>query len=59
MGDQDELFSLKDSLSSFERVKALAKDTGTDWISLEGFEGVHEFSKSDEAIIKTVKHLEE
>lgn len=57
MGDDDELFDLDDSLNSYERIKELASDVGTDWLELIPFSGTHEFHKDDAPIEKLVRDL--
>ncbi len=57
MGDKDELFSEKESVWSFERIKSYCKDVGTDWVDFEIFEGNHEFLKDDALIEKLIKDI--
>lgn len=57
MGNDDELFDYKESLASFERIKELAHDVGTDWIDLIVFDGKHEFYKEDAPIERLVNDL--
>ena len=58
IADNDELFDYKHGLKSFERVKEICKNVGTDWINLILFEGVHEFCKDDEPIRKLIMDIE-
>lgn len=57
MGDSDELFDYKNSLSSFERLEQMCKTVGTDWVTLKIFSGTHEFFHDDEPIKKLISDL--
>ena len=57
MGDGDQLFALRHTMSSYERIKELAVDVGTDWVELLPFAGVHEFCKDDAPIERLVNDL--
>lgn len=57
MGDQDTLFPLESGKASFERLEALWKDVGTDWLELTVFEGTHEFCRDDAPIARLVQDL--
>ncbi len=57
MGEKDALFDCKDTIKSFERVKELCANIGTDWVKLITFDGVHEFCKDDAPIEKLVNEL--
>lgn len=59
MGDKDNLFDYKLTESSFASVIALAEESGipTDWLDLIIFDGVHEFYKDDQPIIRLVNDL--
>ena len=57
MGDKDELFNADFSIRSFERVKEIAKDIGTDWAELVIFDGKHEFCKDDRYIDRLIEDL--
>ncbi len=57
MGNQDELFDYKESLKSFETIKTICKDVGTDWIRLMVFDGTHEFCKDDSPIEQLIDDL--
>ena len=43
--------------SSFEKLKELCKDVGTDWVELVTFDGIHEFCKDDTPVEKLVNEL--
>lgn len=58
MGDNDNLFSSEYSEKSFERIKKICKNVGTDWTKLIIFGGTHEFCKDDEPIAELIKELE-
>ena len=57
MGSADELFDCQYSVKSFERLKALCKDVGVDWVKMLVFEGGHEFLKDDEPIKELLRDL--
>ena len=57
MGDHDPLFDSQYSIESFERLKEMCQDVGTDWVDFIVFEGVHEFYKNDEPILRMVEEL--
>jgi len=56
-GDKDEMFDYKGAVESFERVKELCSEVGTDWIDFELFDGKHEVFKNDEPIENMIKDL--
>ena len=57
MGNQDILFDHRRSTRSYEIIKELAKEHGTDWVELIIFEGLHEFHRDDAPIIRLVNEL--
>lgn len=57
VGDNDELFDCKYSRESFERIKELCSDVGTDWVDFAVFEGVHEMFKNDEPIQRLAEDI--
>jgi len=57
MGNKDELFDSKHSVYSYDKLKTLCKDVGTDWIEFEIFDGVHEFFKDDDVITKLINDI--
>ena len=57
IGNNDDLFDCKYGIQSFERLKKLCKDVGTDWVTLQVFDGTHEFCLDDAPIEKLVKDL--
>lgn len=57
MADKDELFDYKYSLESYERIKEMCTDVGTDWVDLIIFEGEHEFCKDVKPIERLVKDI--
>lgn len=59
MGDKDQLFDHKYSIESFERLKEMCKDVGTEWVNFDVFDGNHEFFKYDEPIEKLADDLME
>lgn len=58
IGKEDKLFDYKYGVESFEKLKELCRDVGTDWVDLVVFDGIHEFCKDDEPIEKLIKDLE-
>ena len=52
MGNEDQLFDYIYSVASFERLKEMCSDVGTDWVTFDIFDGTHEFFKYDEPIQK-------
>lgn len=57
IGDKDELFDAERGIKSFERLKKLCRNVGTDWVRLIVFEGTHEFCRDDEPIQKLIDDL--
>ena len=57
IGTKDELFNAEYGIKSFERLKALCKDVGTDWVKFITFDGTHEFCKDDEPIEALIKDI--
>ena len=57
IGDKDELFDYKYGVESFDKVKAMCKNVGTEWVDLKVFSGIHEFCMDDEPIQKLVKEI--
>ncbi len=57
MGDKDELFDYKYSIKSFDKIKALCKDVGTNWVDFKVFDGTHEFFKDDDAIQNLINDI--
>ncbi len=57
VGNNDELFDAKYAEESFERLKALCKNAGTDWVSLTVFDGKHEFYREDAPIEQLIEDL--
>lgn len=57
IGDKDPLFDAKYGVESFEHIKDLSADVGTEWIDFTVFDGVHETSKYDTPIEKLIKDL--
>lgn len=57
IGDRDNLFDVRSGRKSFERLRELCADVGTDWVRFDTFEGVHEFALSDTSIKAVTEHL--
>ena len=57
LGERDALFSVESGKASFERLRNLCRDIGSDWVELITFDGVHEFYKDDAPIARLVKDL--
>ena len=57
IGNNDELFDYKYGIESFEKLKMICKEVGTEWVELKVFDGVHEFCTDDEPIAKLINDL--
>jgi len=57
VGDNDELFNYKYAVESFEQVKTMCKQVGTEWVEFKVFDGAHEFCKDDEPIKELVNSI--
>lgn len=57
IGNVDPLFDCKYGVESFEKLKKLCKNVGTDWVDFEAFDGVHEFYKDDNSIEKLINDI--
>jgi dienelactone hydrolase len=57
IGKQDALFDCAYGEKSFEKLKAMCHDVGTDWVRFITFDGRHEFSLDDEPISELVREL--
>lgn len=57
IADNDPLFDCSFGVKSFENIKEICKDVGTDWIDFILFGGVHEFHKDDAPILNLLDDL--
>ena len=57
IGDRDNLFDVESGKKSFERLRELCADVGTDWVRFDTFDGVHEFALDDTSIKAVTEHL--
>ena len=57
MGDHDEIFECKQSKEEMDRLKKYAAKTDADWLTLDIFDGEHEFWNSDAPIERVVQDL--
>ena len=57
IGKNDPLFDAKYGYESFDELREICKDVGTDWVDFMPFDGDHEFCKDDAPIDKMLKHL--
>ena len=57
IGNRDDVFDYQYGLESFERIKEMCADVGTDWIEMIVFDGTHEFCTDDEPIRKLVADI--
>lgn len=57
IGDKDDLFNHEYSSESFEEIKKICENVGTDWVKLQIYNGAHEFIKDDEAIETLINDL--
>ena len=58
VGEKDELFDISFAKSSFERLKRLCADVGTEWIDFITFDGGHEFCRDDMPIERLISDLD-
>lgn len=59
VGDKDPLFPVSSAESSFQKLRKLCRDVGTDWLETIVFDGVHEFYKDDAPILRLVEQLKQ
>ncbi len=57
IGSKDALFDYRYGEKSFERLKSMCQEVGTDWVELIVFDGTHEFYKGDEAIKRLIDDI--
>lgn len=57
VGKKDELFDYRGGLASFEKLKALCREVGTDWVEIVAHEGGHEFYCDREIIRRLVEDI--
>ena len=57
IANNDELFECKYGVESFEKVKKICAEVGTEWVELKVFDGVHEFCWNDTPIEKLINDL--
>lgn len=57
VGDADELFDSGSAAESFERMKALCRKVGTEWVDFTVFKGKHEFFADDGPIEGLIQSL--
>lgn len=57
VGSKDTTFNYKYALESFDTVKKICENVGTDWIDLIVFDGVHEFCTDDKPIEKLINDI--
>ena len=57
IGDKDELFDVKYGNRSYERLKELSKDVGTEWLDFYVFDGYHDFYSGSEYMDKLAQDL--
>ena len=57
IGDHDPVFECKFGIESFERLKNICGNVGTDWVDFIVFDGNHEFHKDDAPIQRLVEDL--
>ncbi len=57
VGKQDELFDYKVGIESFEVIKGICGDVGTDWVDFIVFDGDHEFYIDDAPLERLVRDL--
>jgi len=57
IGTVDQFFDCNAGIRSFERLKEICKDIGTEWMELKVFEGKHEFYTEDDPIEKLIAEI--
>ena len=57
LGKDDELFNYKYGEESFNRLKEICSNVGTEWVEFIVFNGAHEFCKQDEPIERLISDL--
>ena len=57
IGKNDEMFEHEHGIRAFERLTALCRDVGTDWLNFISFDGTHEFCKDDSPIERLIKDI--
>ena len=57
IGDKDALFDVKYGIRSYERLKELSKEVGTDWFDFYVFDGYHDFYSGSEYMDKLAQDL--
>lgn len=58
IGNKDDLFDYRGGVESFERIKALCSEVGTDWVELTVFDGTHEFCREDRQIERLIADIQ-
>ena len=51
------MFEHEHGIRAFERLTALCRDVGTDWLNFISFDGTHEFCKDDSPIERLIKDI--
>lgn len=57
IGNKDTLFNYVYSKESFEKLKRICNNVGTEWVEFIVFDGDHEFCRDDEPIKRAVEYL--
>lgn len=57
LGNRDALFDCQSGVESFEKLRELCKEVGTDWLELLVFDGTHEFCREDAPLIRLAEDL--
>ena len=57
IAERDELFECRYGIESYEKLKALCKNVGTDWLEFLSFDGTHEFCPDDSPIERMIQEL--
>lgn len=58
IADHDELFDHQYGVQSFETIRELCREVGTDWVDLIVFDGCHEFCRDDKPIERLIADLQ-
>ena len=57
IGKQDELFDVRFGVETFNKLKEMCKNVGTEWVNFIVFDGSHEFCKDDKPIERLISDL--
>lgn len=50
MGDKDEIFDIRRTVRAFEALEVACSRVGTDWVTMQLFDGTHEFCREEDPL---------